>query len=82
MRDVIIKEDKTIRISYSALLTVISGIVMFAAWMTTLQLTAAANTDTIANIQTENKETQKAIINIDKSLTEIKTILKIQRRGN
>lgn len=70
-----ISESSALKITYSALVFVISGIVGFAIWMTALHSTTMANADAVKDIQSGYTEMYKTLVSIDKRLDRIEQIL-------
>lgn len=75
-----ISEDKIIKITYGALVAVFIGVAGFATWMTSIQLNMSAYAANIDELQKEKEDTRKIIVRIDKSVTEIKTFLRIKHK--
>lgn len=78
-----VAEDKFIKITYGALMTVLIGIVGFAVWMALMQSRAEANTAAILRLDTVYEETKKTLISIDNRLQRIEIMLEAssQKRG-
>jgi flagellar basal body-associated protein FliL len=73
-----IKEDAQIKISLSALMIIIAGVVGFATWMTTMQFSMNANAANVENLDKEKDNIKAMLSRIDKSLVQIKTRLGIR----
>jgi len=73
-----ISEGGQVRITYSALFFILAGVMGFGTWMTTMQINVNANAAGIDDMRIEKEETRKIIIRIDKSVTSIKTYLKLR----
>jgi hypothetical protein len=76
MKTIEISEEKFLKISYSALVLVMSGILAASTWMTTIHLAAAANTQAIETIQEDSESLKEMVIRIDKNVAEINAVLK------
>ena len=73
-----VSEGTQIKITFSALLFILAGVVGFATWMTSMQLGLTANAASIESLSTDKEDTKNIIIRIDKSVTAIKTYLRIK----
>jgi hypothetical protein len=84
MNELHIADDKIIKITYGALLAVLTGVVGFAVWMALMQSKAEANTESIHQLEALSVDTNKTLISIDKRLQRIEIMLEAssQTRGN
>jgi hypothetical protein len=73
-----ISEDKTVSISYGALIFILAGAVGFAAWMTAMQINQAAFASDIKDFKQEKEDDRKIMTRMDKNITAIKTYLRIK----
>lgn len=70
-----IAQDKFIRITYGALLFIMSGIVGFAVWMATMETKAQANSESIKDLAGLNLKINDTLVSIDRRLQRIEIIL-------
>jgi hypothetical protein len=72
----VLKEEMAIRVSLGLLGTILSAVVAFTIWMTTMQFSLNANAEDVKALKAESAELKELIIRIDKNLVELNTLLK------
>ena len=70
-----ISEQKALKITYSVLGIMAATLFGFAAWMTSVELTARADSTRIAHIQGEQDKVGDYLMSIDKRLSRIEIML-------
>lgn len=76
-RDFEVSEDKFIKITYSALVYFLIGCTGLAAWMTAIQISIAANTDTLSRKEEQDVKVQESLTSIDKRLARMEIMMKL-----
>ena len=69
----------SVKITLGFLITIFTGIFGFAAWMTVMQSTANANSDSISKLQSVSNQLYDALISIDKRLSRIEILLEKEK---
>jgi len=71
-----ISESQFMKVSYSAMVFIVTAIVGAATWMTTTQLTLNDNSESIQQMRVENEQLRDIVIRIDKNVAEINATIK------
>lgn len=74
-------EGDYIKISYQAMIFIVTLFIGGATWLTTAQLMLNRNTEDIAVLKTDNENLRDVVVRIDKNLAEISAVLKAKQHS-
>ena len=70
-----ISENKALKITYGAIVVIGVTLFGFAAWMTSVELTAKADSARIEHIQSDQDKVGDTLVSIDKRLSRIEIMI-------